>query len=419
MSAEHLDKKGRYYVLAGSFLGWMFAGVEMSLMVSATRPAIQSFLSSSFTEQSADSWFSFYLVAFLLGAALGGAIFGWMGDHWGRTRAMGLSILCYSAITGISYFTTTAEQLLVLRFLACMGVGGMWPSGVALMAEAWPKVSRPMLAGLFGTSANVGFLILGLLMLANPVTQDTWRWVLLFGGSPVILGIWVLLAVPESPQWLRARQAGKSTEKAVPILVVFRPPHLRLALLGIALGTVPLLGGWAAGQRLVPWAGQVGEAMNLPDLKALTQTIWAIGAVLGSLGGGWAAHKLGRRLSYFLMSFGSLILSLYLFRIINPSHAAFLPSAFVMGLVSTSFFGWLPYFIPELFPTDVRATGSGVSFNFGRILSAVAVLSTAALSQVFAGDIAKMGATTSLVYVLGMLLVLAIPAKTVTNLSAD
>ena len=416
MSVEHLGKSGRYRVLIAGFLGWMFAGVEMSLMVSATRPAIQDFLGSSFTEQSADSWFSYYLVAFFLGAALGGAVFGWVGDRWGRTQSMGLSILCYSAITGISYFATSAEQLLILRFLACMGVGGMWPSGVALVSEAWPKVSRPILAGLIGTSANVGFLILGLLMLTYPVQQDTWRWVLLFGGSPVVLGIWVLLVVPESPQWLMAKQQGKSKKKEIPILVVFRPPLLKLTLVGIALGTIPLLGGWASGQRLVPWAGRVGETLNLPDLKALTQTIWAIGAVLGSLGGGWLAHKIGRRLSYFLISLGSLVLSLYLFMSIDPSQGSFLPSAFLLGLVSTSFFGWLPYFIPELFPTGVRATGAGVSFNFGRILSAVAVLTTAALSQVFAGDIAKMGASTSLIYVLGMVIVWAIPSKPVRGI---
>ncbi|MBC9890097.1 MAG: hypothetical protein F7B06_09680, partial [Opitutae bacterium] len=212
------------------------------------------------------------------------------------------------------------------------------------------------------------------------------------------------------------KQQGKSKKKENPILVVIRPPLLKLTLVGIALGTIPLLGGWASGQRLVPWAGRVGETLNLPDLKALTQTIWAIGAVLGSLGGGWLAHKIGRRVSYFIISLGSLVLSVYLFMCIDPSQGSFLPSGFLLGLVSSSFFGWLPYFIPELFPTGVRATGAGVSFNFGRILSAVAVLTTAALSQVFAGDIAKMGASTSLIYVLGMVIVWAIPSKPVREI---
>jgi hypothetical protein len=83
--------------------------------------------------------------------------------------------------------------------------------------------------------------------------------------------------------------------------------------------------------------------------------------------------------------------------------------AFALGFVSTMFFGWLPYFLPELFPTRVRTTGMGVAFNFGRILSAGALLSSTALSSWFHGDIAKMGAVTSLIYAGGLLLVPFIP----------
>jgi MFS family permease len=280
----------------------------------------------------------------------------------------------------------------------------MWPAGVSLVSEAWPAVSRPTLAGLIGCAANVGFLILGLIMLGRPVTQDSWRWVLLFGSSPVLLGIWVLCFVPESPQWL-SQQHHPTSRSSQPLREVFRPPLLRSTLLGILLGTIPLLGGWASGQRLVPWAGQVGQAMNLPSLKATTQTVWAVGAVIGSLAGGWMAHHLGRRFSYFLISGLSLVVSLYVFRRLTPDDPVFLAATLLLGLISTSFFGWLPYFLPELFPIHVRATGSGVSYNFGRIVSAAAVLSTTQLSAVFQGDIARMGAATSLVYVLGMIVI--------------
>jgi SHS family sialic acid transporter-like MFS transporter len=413
-----LSKKDRLKVLVAAFLGWMFAGVIMSIMIPATRPAIQEFLSADTStnaiqllEQSAESWFSWYLVAFFLGAALGGAVLGSVGDRYGRVKAMGISILCYSCFTGLSYFASSPEQLLVLRFIACMGIGGMWPSGVALVAESWPDVSRPILAGLIGTAANVGFLILGILMLSNPITSESWRWVLLLGTTPLILGIWVLLSVPESPRWKSEKENPKTGEKKSSLGEVFRPPLLRLTLVGIFLGTIPLLGGWASGQRLVPWAGRIAEANDLPQLQAMTQTIWAIGAVIGSLAGGWIASRMGRRASYFAVSLLSLGLSLYVFIYSNPTAGTFLPAVFGVGLISTIFFGWLPYFLPELFPTRVRATGAGVSFNFGRILSAVAVLSTAFLINVFQGDIAKMGAATSLVYALGMVIVIFIPKE--------
>lgn len=398
----------------------MFAGMEMSLMIPATRPAIQDFLTASQSptasgaerivhfETRADQWLSWLIAAFLMGAALGGVVLGWLADRAGRVKAMGLSILCYSIITALSYFVTSPEQLLALRFLACLGIGGMWPCGVALVTEAWPSVSRPVLAGLIGAAANVGFLILGLIMLYHPITRESWRWVLLLGGTPVFLGAFVLWCVPESPQWLIEKQAPAAAA-AAPVAEVFRPPLLRWTLLGIALGTIPLLGGWASGQRLVPWAGQVGELQGLPGLKASTQTLQALGAVIGSLMGGWLASRLGRRRSYFLISLGSLTLSGYIFLTLTPTRAEFLWATFALGLVSTSFFGWLPYFLPELFPTRVRATGAGVTYNFGRIVSAAALLSSTALSALFQGDIAKMGAATSLVYALGLVVVWFIP----------
>lgn len=427
---QALSPGGRYLVLITAFLGWMFAGVEMAILIPATRPAIQSFMSARPDAAaelglavSADVWLSLLIAAFLLGAAAGGVLFGWLGDRIGRAKSMGLSILCYSAITGLSYFVTSPQQLLALRFVACLGIGGMWPCGVALTTEAWPGTSRAFLAGWIGTSANVGFLILGLLMIRYPITQETWRWVLLLGGAPVLLGVFVLAAVPESPCWVAARAAAPP---ATPISETFRPPLLSHTLLGIALGTVALLGGWASVQRIVPWVPD-----SMPQLKAYAQIALAAGAVVGSLAGGWFAASVGTRESYFLMSLASLVLSAWLFRGLAPAgtlevapaallnaylerslplaDALFLPVVFALALVSTLYYGWLPYVLPALFPTRVRATGAGVSFNFGRIFSAIAIVSTAPLSRHFEGDVARMAAATSQVFALGLLLAAFVP----------
>ena len=97
--------------------------------------------------------------AFLFGAAAGGLVFGWLGDRIGRVRAMAASIFCFSMFSGIGYLAATPEQLLVLRFLCGSGVGGMWPTGVALASEVWSESSRPFVSGLLGTAANVGLVI--------------------------------------------------------------------------------------------------------------------------------------------------------------------------------------------------------------------------------------------------------------------
>jgi MFS family permease len=125
MMTPALTQGQRRWVLLAVLLGWMGAGIEMALMVPIARPAIQDFVGadSARIEVTADQWLSWFVAAFLLGAAAGGLLFGWLGDRAGRVRAMGASILCYSLITGLGYFVRSPEQLLVLRAWASAGCG--------------------------------------------------------------------------------------------------------------------------------------------------------------------------------------------------------------------------------------------------------------------------------------------------------
>ena len=203
-------------------------------------------------------------------------MFGWLGDRMGRVRAMALSILCYSGFSGVGYWVATPEQLLLLRFLSGMGVGGMWPTGVSLASEAWPEVSRPMLAGLLGTSANVGLVLFNAIGYFHPVVPDSWRWTMLVCAAPLALGVLVWAVVPESQRWLATRHAQAAGQEGLSVGGVFRPPLLRLTLIGIALGTIPLLGGWGATQWLVFWADKV-HGLADPRAKALTAIMRSVG----------------------------------------------------------------------------------------------------------------------------------------------
>jgi MFS family permease len=134
-----------------------------------------------------------------------------------------------------------------------------------------------------------------------------------------------------------------------------------------------------------------------------------VGAVLASALGGWLADLCGRRTTYFVVSGLTLAINLTIFRLLEPTDAWFLPAVFCSGLVGTVFFGWLPLYLPELFPTSVRATGIGLTYNAGRIATACGILAAGELMRRFEGDYARVGEWASWVYALGMLVILAAP----------
>lgn len=417
-----LTPLGRYTVLVIAFLGWLFAGTQMSLTNLVIRPAVADMLwdDTPGTTLNADDktkragalgrWFSYGNSAFLLGAASGGMLFGWFGDRFGRTQAVGYSILCFTAFSGLSSLCRTPEEFVVLRFLACLGVGGMWPNGIALVSEAWSSVSRPTLSGVIGMSANVGLTLVAALT-AWPeyaVTEANWRACMLWSMAPLPLGVLALTIMPESPKWLAARHAPRVVGERVPLIEIFRPPLLGFTLVGILLSTVPLFGGWGSGNWLVPWSDQVLGADD-PTFKSQTQFARALGGTIGSLLGGWIASMCGRRTSYFAMSLLSLANSEYMYFCLHPEHPLFLWGVGCIGLTGGFFFGWMPLCFPEMFPTRVRSTGSGVTFNFGRITSALGIYYAGVLIEQFKGDYALVGKLTSLIYLAGMIVILLAP----------
>lgn len=395
-------------VLGAVFLGLLCAGVEMGLGPLVARPALRNLLYPGIEQLAAPQeatiggWFAGYLCGFLLGGAAGGVLFGRLADRSGRVRAMGASILCYAIFTGLGWFARSPGDLLALRFLASLGIGGMWPSGVALVSEAWPDTARPTVAGIIGTAANVGILVMAVLGQQAGITPESWRWAFLVGGLPVALGVFVLARLPESPAWLAERARPDGPVRA-PVREILRGGLLGRTLIGIGLATVPLVGAWGSSKWLLPWADQAGGD------QALAQAVWAAGAVIGGGLGGWVADRLGRRTAYFLMCIATFTITLGIYRGLEPTAAGFLPAIFALGLVGTLFFGWLPLYLPELFPTRVRATGAGATFNLGRVVAAGGVLASGWLMTLFDGDYARVGEVCAWVYLAGMLLVLFAP----------
>jgi len=414
-----LSPTARRVVLIAAIAGLLFDGFELGLMPVASLAVSESLLGDAYTKELGGSWFASFTAALMFGAAVGGIALGRLGDWIGRAKALGISILFYSLFAGVGAWVETQEQMLVLRFFVGLGVGGVWPNAVALASECWPDKSRPKVAGLLGAALNLGILALSQVARVWPITVDSWRWIFGLAAVPAVLGVMVLWLLPESPAWLALKnnsprkEAGSIVAKRSILLELFTPPLLRLTLVGILLGSIPLVGAWAASKWMIPWADSVSKLTH-PGYKGTVQGWWAIGAVLGSYFGAQIAAWLGRRRAYAVISIGATAFTLLLFLGTEPLARSFLPIVFAQAFVSTLFFGWLPLFLPELFPTRVRATGSGIAFNTGRFATAIGVFAAGWLFLALDGSYSKVGASGACVYAIGAIAILYAPRKTET-----
>jgi MFS family permease len=250
-SSDHAgtgSRRGQYMALAAALLGWMFDGAEMGLFAMVGRSALMDLLGTSDTG-IIGRWYGVVTALFLVGAALGGVLFGWLGDRIGRVRAMTLSVLTYAVFTGLCGMAGEAWQVGVFRFIASLGMGGEWSLGVALVMEVWPNRSRAFMAGLIGAAANVGYLIVGVVgfflatillqvegWLSNAgfseatvemlVRNQGWRLLMMMGTLPALLTFFIRMFVPESRRWEEERDRGGTSAWATK------------DLLGVVLGSL-------------------------------------------------------------------------------------------------------------------------------------------------------------------------------------
>jgi SHS family sialic acid transporter-like MFS transporter len=222
--------RGQWLVLIAALLGWMFDGAEMGVFSMVGRQAVRDLLKTT-DEGLVGLWFGVVTAGFLVGAATGGVLFGWLGDRLGRVRAMTLSVLAYTLFTGLCGVAAEAWQVGVLRFLAALGMGGEWSLGVALVMEVWPNRTRAFMAGLIGAAGNVGYVLVGLVGLVlndwlsslhggllslglSPAWADSltansgWRIIMILCAMPALLTFLIRLFVPESQRWKEEEGRG-------------------------------------------------------------------------------------------------------------------------------------------------------------------------------------------------------------------
>jgi SHS family sialic acid transporter-like MFS transporter len=254
---------GRNAALVAAVLGWLFDGFEIGLFPLIGPRALDDLLAADMTANPAvkDAWFGSIMAVFLVGAACGGVLFGWLGDKIGRVRAMSASILTYAIFTGVCGFATDAWQIAAARFVASLGMGGEWALGVALVSELWPDASRPLLAGIIGAAANAGMAlvaVVSLLLVAIVATArdgllglgldaatvewltrgDAWRLLMMAGALPGLMVFIIRMVVPESERWEESKAQGGTSHWATRDL---------LGVLGGGLAVLGIVGVWMPG----------------------------------------------------------------------------------------------------------------------------------------------------------------------------
>jgi MFS transporter, SHS family, sialic acid transporter len=414
-------QRGRWLALVAASLGWMFDGFEMGLHPLVAYPALRELLAPGVAEAlgpgadpaviaaslatAVGQWNAILNALFLFGAATGGLLFGWLGDRIGRTRALTLTILTYTLLTGLGGFSTSVWHLAASRFLAAVGMGGEWSLGVALVMEIWPAAARPYLAGVIGAMGNVGYLLIALTSLGVNVAAGqataSWRPLMFIGIAPAFLVFLIRLWVPESDRW----QAAVADAEPVSPTELLAPTTWRRCVLATLLTGVALLGTWGAVQWIPLWAVTLAGP-DYAGAKEYSQIASAVGACLGTLAAALFSGRYGRRPTYFLLCVLSLLATGWLFRTPQTFGLVFLLGAFAVGLTTAAFYGWAPLYLPELFPTRIRATAQGIAYNFGRIFAGVGTLVlTGAMLDRFRSDLPASLAVTSLIYTVGLVLI--------------
>ncbi|HKP88233.1 MAG TPA: MFS transporter [Blastocatellia bacterium] len=430
----------QWLVLLVAWLGWVFDSMDGTLYSLVQGPSMTELMGPGVSAEAVRFHSRVVLAVMLAGWAAGGIIFGTLADYIGRAKALAATVLIYSLFTGLSAASQTWEQLAAFRFITGLGLGGEWAAGAALVAEVWPDRLRAKAGAILQSAAAFGFFFAAVINLF--VGVHSWRYVYIVGAAPAIFVLAIRLFVKEPDAWVEVRDARKRAKVArsakdeirkddtgrdktrggvdetrgdvtkdhsFTLKQLFSAELRRDTLIASALAFVVLLALWGA-TVWIPAA--VREMAARAGLGADEQTRYASygvmllngGSLFGYLSFGPLADRVGRRAAFLFFFIGGLIVFPVTFLLMTTITQVFvllpLVGFFTLGVTSG-----FPIYLPELFPTRVRTTGVGFCYNLGRIVTAGSVFLTGYLSALV-GSEARTASAVSLVYILGMILLI-------------
>jgi MFS family permease len=411
----------QWLVLLVAWLGWVFDSMDATIYAIVLHPALEDLLTASggagplspdaigpgAIGPEAIGWYGGIIFSiFLIGWALGGVLFGVVADHLGRTKTLIITILIYAVFTGAAALSQTWWHLALYRFVTALGIGGEWAAGASLVAEVWPEEKRAKAAGILQSAWAAGFFLAATLNLL--LRGHGWRVLFLVGVLPALVALMVRLWVREPERWVKARirelesgviRRGKLSE-------LFRGKLRRPTLVGSVLAFVAVFGLWGATNWTPTLVRALPEMQGLDRITLSSKVSYAImalnaGALIGYLSFAPLADRFGRRPVFALMCAGSLVMLPITF--LTPhAFAQVLLLLPVLGFFNNGIFTGFPIYLPELYPTRIRATGAGFCFNAGRVLASIGPFLTGFLVTSL-GSFGRAASAIALIYLVGLL----------------
>lgn len=368
----------QWTVIFAAWLGWGFDVFDSLLFNYVAPNCVPTLLGIPIKSPEAAKlvpyWTAIVTSLLLLGWAVGGLTFGRVADRIGRTKTLMITMIMYAVGTAACAIAPNIWVLLLFRFVASLGIGGEWAAGAAMVAEVVPEKRRVEAGALLYTAAPAGLFLATYVTyfvqkVAIPGSPETaWRWVFLFGLMPAIVAFLVRLFVKEPERWESA-----SDDKSHPsIKELFRPEYIRITLSGMGVAVVALIMWWSCNAFIPGLATSLakGAGGDPEEWKKIATNSFNIGGLLGTLFTVPFAKYLGRRMMYAIYFLASATAIYCSFGLTMDPHTR-LYMFFFIGLTVFGIFGSFTYYLPELYPTRLRATGSGFCYNGGRIIAAV------------------------------------------------
>jgi MFS family permease len=362
--------EGRHALVAAG-LGWMLDSFDVMLYALVLASIIPDL---GLSKETAGLLGSLTLLA----SAAGGIIFGFVADRFGRTRALMASVLIYSVFTAACGLASTVAQLAVFRVLLGLGMGGEWASGAALVSETWAPEHRGKALGLMQSAWAIGY---GAAAIVTMIVLPRWGWRAVFfvGILPAFLTLWIRRRVEEPAIWKRTQEAGAHRAR---VRDIFGRDLLRLTVPLTFMNACTMFGWWGFNLWL---PGYLSLPVSSGGMGFTATTMgWFIVAMqsgmwFGYVTFGFVSDTVGRRRAYVTYTLTAAVLILAYISIRIPL-ALLLLGPFV-AFFATGYFSGFGAVTAEIYPTAIRATAQGFTYNIGRVASAVAPFAVGSLAQ--------------------------------------